>query len=114
LPRARRLVALADGRAESPAESVSRMQMMRSGVPTPTPQFTVRDADGNWVARCDFGWEDFKLVGEVDGMGKYGALLRPGQTAEMAVRDEKRREEAIRDAGYGMVRWDLGLALQRD
>lgn len=112
LPKARMLLGMADARAESPAESYSRWQMARSGLPTPELQFEVRDADGNWVARTDFGWEHLKLVGEVDGMGKYGKLLRPGRTTEQAVRDEKRREDAIRDCGYDFVRWDLGLAMK--
>lgn len=110
LPKARMLLGMAEAGAESPAESYSRWLMVRAGLPTPELQFVVRDADGNWVARTDFGWEHLKLVGEVDGMDKYGRLLKPGQTAPQAVRNEKRREDAIRDCGYDFVRWDLGLA----
>ncbi|MGY1671234.1 hypothetical protein [Geodermatophilus sp. SYSU D00710] len=36
---------------------------------------------------------------------KYGRLLRPGQDPGDAVFDEKRREDAIRDEGWGVVRW---------
>jgi hypothetical protein len=35
----------------------------------------------------------------------YGRLLRPGQEPGDAVFEEKRREDALRDQGWGMVRW---------
>lgn len=101
----------ADPRAESPAESISRLQFARHGIPEPELQFTIVGADGAFVARTDFGWPEFGLVGEVDGRAKYGDLLRPGETAEMAVMNEKRREDRIREAGYWIVRWDWALAL---
>jgi hypothetical protein len=44
-------------------------------------------------------------VGEFDGRIKYGRLLRPGQDAGDAVFAEKRREDAIRDEDWGVVRW---------
>lgn len=112
LARARWVAQFADGRAESPAESVSRVQFFRHGIPAPELQVDLHDDDGHWVARVDFLWEEDSLVGECDGMSKYGALLAPGRTAAMAVRDEKRREEAIRDLGYGITRWDWALAWQ--
>lgn len=112
LTRARWVVGFADGRAESPAESVSRLQFARHGIPAPELQFEIYDDDGNWVARVDCCWREQGVVGECDGLGKYGALLKPGQTAAMAIRDEKRREEAIRDVGWAFTRWDWGLAWQ--
>jgi hypothetical protein len=45
------------------------------------------------------------VVGEFDGRVKYGRLLRPGQGPGDAVFEEKRREDAIRDEGWGVVRW---------
>ena len=42
---------------------------------------------------------------EFDGRIKYGRLLKPGQDAGDAVRAEKRREDAIRDEDWGVVRW---------
>ena len=45
----------ADGRAESPGESLSRVLMSRHGVPIPELQLPVHDADG-LIGRCDFGW----------------------------------------------------------
>lgn len=112
LPKARQAFTFADPLAESPGESVSRVQFARYGIPALELQFEVYDANGNWVARTDFLWRGMGVVGECDGMGKYGPLLKPGQTPERAIRDEKRREEAIRDVGWGLTRWDWDLAWQ--
>ena len=57
------------------------------------------------VGRTDFAWEEHGVVGEFDGRVKYGRLLRPGQEPGDAVFEEKRREDAIRDEGWGVVRW---------
>jgi hypothetical protein len=51
------------------------------------------------------GWRDERLLGEFDGRIKYGRLLRPGQDPGDAVFEEKLREDALRDEGWGMVRW---------
>ena len=103
--RARRVLALGDGRAESPAESLSRFHMMRAGIPAPELQFEIFDANGEFVARADFGWPEHGLVGEVDGRIKYRELLGPGQSAADVVMAEKRREQRIRACGYWVVRW---------
>jgi hypothetical protein len=94
----------ADARAESPLESVSRLQLHRLGYPAPTLQFPVLLQDAV-VATADFGWEDEGLVGECDGKVKYDRLLRPGETASDAVMREKRREQRIRSAGFWISRW---------
>jgi hypothetical protein len=63
------------------------------------------------VGRTDFCWEVHRTLGEFDGRIKYGRLLRPGQDASDVVFDEKRREDALRDLGWQVVRWtwdDLG------
>lgn len=111
-PRARAVVAFADARSESPAESISRAQFALQGIPTPELQFEVINEHGVVVARTDFAWPELGLVGEVDGRSKYGTLLAPGHTPEMAIMNEKRREEEIRLAGYWLVRWDWALCLQ--
>ncbi|GAB3813814.1 type IV toxin-antitoxin system AbiEi family antitoxin domain-containing protein [Tessaracoccus terricola] len=110
LPVARRALAFADARAESPAESLSRVQFARFGVPMPDLQVKIRDAAGELVARADFLWDEHKLVGEVDGKWKYGQLLKPGVTPEDAIMAEKEREEALRGEGYWPVRWGWTLA----
>jgi len=106
-PGARRAASaarFADGASGSPAESLSRVQIQRAGLPAPVTQFRVV-LNGRLVATADFGWEDIGLVGECDGKVKYGDRLRPGEKPEDAVMREKRREERIREAGYWIVRW---------
>jgi hypothetical protein len=68
-------------------------------------QFEVRRDDGMVVGRTDFVWEGRRVVGEFDGRIKYGRLLRPGQDPGDAVFEEKRREEAIRDEEWRVIRW---------
>ncbi len=101
---ARRAIAFADGRAESVGESRSRVLLERAGLPPPVLQWEVAGA-GRRTGRSDFGWPALRTVGEFDGRIKYGRLLRPGQEPGDAVFAEKRREDAIRDAGFRVVRW---------
>ena len=103
--RADRAARFADPGAQSPLESVSRLQISRLRYPVPVVQFPVLRG-GVLVATSDFGWEDSGLVGECDGKVKYGVLLEAGETAADAVMREKRREERIRGAGYWISRWD--------
>jgi len=93
-----------DARSESPGESYGRVVLDRIGVPAPVPQDEVWD-QGVLIGHADFGWEEFRTLGECNGKDKYGRLLRPGQTAADAVFAEKRREDALRDLGWQIVRW---------
>ncbi|MBM7807432.1 hypothetical protein JOD57_003269 [Geodermatophilus bullaregiensis] len=102
---ASRAVSFADGRSESVGESRSRVALHRLGLVPSDLQFRVRTLDGVLLGRTDFAWEDRRVVGEFDGRVKYGRLLRPGQLPGDAVFEEKRREDAIRDEGWGVVRW---------
>lgn len=102
---ARHVIAFADGRSESVAESLSRAQMAKWGIPRPVLQYEIFDHDGEFVGRADFAWPELGLVGEVDGKAKYEQLLKPGQSAAEAVMEEKRREQRIRRCGLWVVRW---------
>ncbi len=102
---AARAVAAADARSESVGESRSRVILARWTLAPTALQFEVRSPSGAVVGRTDFAWEEHRLVGEFDGRIKYGRLLRPGQEAGDAVFAEKRREDAIRDEGWGVIRW---------
>ena len=103
---ARRSLALLDARSESPGESMSRVVFHQHRVPPPEPQLEVFAESGKFVGRSDFGWREQRTLGEFDGRSKYGRLLlRPGQTPEQALFEEKRREDALRDLGWEMVRW---------
>lgn len=102
---AARAVQAADGRSASVGESRSRVILTRWKLSPSTLQFEVRSPSGTVVGRTDFAWEEHGLVGEFDGRVKYGRSLRAGQDAGDAVFAEKRREDAIRDEGWGVVRW---------
>jgi hypothetical protein len=102
--QARRAMSFLDPRSESAGESYSRVILDRIGIPAPIPQYEVW-GHGVLVGRADFCWEEFRTLGEFDGKQKYGRLLKPGQTAADAVFEEKRREDALRDLGWQIVRW---------
>lgn len=85
------------GLRETPLESASWAYFVRHGLPLPRMQVVIVDDGGNVIARVDFLWEEFGLVGECDGRIKYAD--------PEALYSEKRREDAIRQRGLGMVRW---------
>jgi very-short-patch-repair endonuclease len=89
--QARDLLALADGRSESPLESVVRLALHDDGFPPPELQA--------WLGpyRVDFYWPQYRFVLEADGRGKYDEEGDP-------LWEEKRRETAIERMGYGVER----------
>ncbi len=105
IAKARHVLALLDGRSESPGESRSRLALIRAGLPAPELQHEVRDGRGRVVARCDFAWPERRTIGEFDGRIKYGRLLRPGRNTEDVLFREKLREDLLRDLGWQVVRW---------
>jgi hypothetical protein len=76
-----------------------------SGIPSPEPQQEVYDERGRVIGRADFAWDQFRTLGEFDGRTKYGRLLQPGEAPDDAVFREKLREDALRGAGWQVVRW---------
>ena len=111
--RATQWVEFADGRAESPLESVGRYRMWQFGFPKPELQIPLYD-DAGLMGYPDFLWEDLRVIGEADGLLKY----RPDDPdAPPDVRDrdalarEKQREDRFRDNGYEVFRftWEIGV-----
>lgn len=102
---ARRIVDFADGASESVGESRSRVAIAKLGLPAPSLQYEIFSDSGRRIGICDFGWAEERVVGEFDGKVKYGRLLQPGQEPGDAVFAEKRREDAIREQGWDVVRW---------
>lgn len=103
--RARWTLAFADARAESVGESRSRVAIALLGFPAPELQVQVATAEG--VLRSDFGWrrDGRLLLGEFDGMVKYGALAAAaGRTGAQALAMEKVREDRLRRHA-DVVRW---------
>jgi len=77
--------------------------MLQVGLPAPELQVQVFTPSGLWVARGDFGWRRKRVIGEFDGRVKY--VGPPEEVADVVMR-EKAREQAIRDAGWWVVRWN--------
>jgi hypothetical protein len=95
----------ARGDAESPGESLSRVQIMVMGFPAPELQRVFTDARG-LIGRVDFYWPQAHLVGEFDGLVKYSKPeFLSGRTPSEVVVEEKRREDRLRALGLRVVRW---------
>ncbi len=106
-PRRRMLAAVrfADPASESPGESRSRAVIHQLGFVAPVLQREVRDARG-LAGRADFWWPSVNVVGEFDGMVKYARSRElSGQDPSEVVVSEKLREDRLRAAGCGVVRW---------
>lgn len=94
---ARIVVQEADPSRESAGESRCWWLLRTLGLPPPQQQAWIRDpVDGSAVGRVDFLFADQRTVIEFDGMAKYGN--------ERSLRDEKHREDRIRELGYEVVR----------
>lgn len=90
------VVEMADGRAESPAESVARVLLHGLGFERVRLQVPVAGPEGQDY-RVDAEIEEARTFLEVDGMGKYeDEALRSGRTLQQVLLDEKRREDWIR------------------
>jgi len=91
--QARAVLALADERAESPLESLTRLRLQDDGFPVPDLQV--------WFGgdRVDMVFDEQRLILEIDGLDKY---------VKDALRLEKLRETRLRRYGYRVERvtWD--------
>lgn len=89
------VVALADDRMESPAETRTYYLCRQQGLPRPEPQVTIYDESGAVFARVDFAWPDRGVFLEFDGKIKYERFRREGESLEAYLMREKKREERI-------------------
>ncbi|WP_068273509.1 type IV toxin-antitoxin system AbiEi family antitoxin domain-containing protein [Aldersonia kunmingensis] len=105
VPRARRVLAFADGRSESVGESRSRVLMHSEHLPAPDLQREIRDDAGRTLGRVDFFFERYNTIGEFDGMAKYVRYLRHGESPADAVEREKIREDGLRATSAAVARW---------
>lgn len=110
--RAREAIEFSSHLSGSPGESASRVTIHLCRFPAPMLQFPVVDRNGTlWHA--DFGWPQFRLLGEFDGHVKYTRATYTGErTIEEIVWAEKKREDLMRGQGYGMARWLWDAALR--
>lgn len=90
----------ADGRAESAWETALRYIVVGRGLPRPQLQIPIHTRLG-WF-RADLGWEEWKLLLEFDGFTKYSTFA--GADPARVLFNEKRRQEAIEEEGWGVIR----------
>lgn len=100
-----RAVSLADGGAQTPGETLTRIAAIEAGLGTLWTQFEVRL--GSFHAFVDLVAPEYNLALEFDGRQKY---RRTRDSVDPAIDDadivwaEKQREDPLRDAGFEMVR----------
>jgi len=97
LRRAAEVVAFADGRAESPLESIARIVFRDCGLPRPELQVWL-GGTARPIARVDFYWERYLTVAEVDGAMKYEDPTR--------AKRQLRRDSRLRADGFEVVHFD--------
>jgi hypothetical protein len=87
----RAIAPLADGRSESPGESVLRLRWIECNIPSPIPQYEVW-GDGRFLARLDLANPELRFAAEYDGAEWHSS-------AEQREHDETRRRD-VSDAGW--------------
>jgi hypothetical protein len=103
---ARRFLAEADGRAQSPLETRTRLRCVDGRVPPEALQVDVRDEDGYLLGVGDLGWLAAKVIAEADGSGPHG-------TPE-AVFADRRRQNLFVNAGWTVLRFTWADTLRPD
>ncbi len=88
----RALAPLADGRAESPGESVLRLRWLDTPLPAPEPQIEVW-CSGALVARLDVGNRELMFAAEYDGAEWHSS-------PEQRQHDDRRRTRLDEDFGW--------------
>lgn len=99
--RARTALDLADGRRESPAESVAAVRFYEFGIVGMEPQVEMFGDAGVCFARVDFCHRASRTIVEVDGLAKYAEYA---SDAKEALADEKRRDDRLAAMGYRVFR----------
>lgn len=107
--KARSAIDFADGDAGSPAESTSRVSILRAGLAAPILQWEFEGPNGEGWA-TDFGWLDERIAGECDGEGKYLSRGASGEAAAREVIKEKWREDHIRPHVNAFPRWGWAVS----
>ncbi|NOV96420.1 hypothetical protein [Isoptericola halotolerans] len=107
--RARWVLDHADGGADSPWETWTRYLCLRVSLPRPLTQAPVVTRLGTY--HCDLGWPDHGVYVEFDGRVKYlDDGVRRGHDAREELLREKRRTDALHEAGVLPVRVMAGDA----
>ncbi len=96
-PAVRRVVALADDRCGSVLESLLRVLLTEAGLAPTCSQWTVRDAEGRFVARVDFAYPGARLLVEADGFEFH--------SERADYRQDRRRANAYALADWSLLRF---------
>ncbi|OBK26023.1 hypothetical protein A5634_25180 [Mycobacterium asiaticum] len=96
LVRLRKTLPLVDGGAESPQETRTRLALVDAGLPKPQTQIRVYNEYGDFVARIDMAFEEFRVGIEYDGVQHW-------TDAEQRARDID-RHAALIDLGWTIIR----------
>lgn len=103
--RARAMVALVEPAIESPLETRSRLAFGRAGLPEAEANVEIYDGDGVLLARPDFLWREWRLIGEGDGFEKYTLGGTDKESLLAAIKSEKYRENRLMAQGFVIIRW---------
>ncbi|MEH0820658.1 MULTISPECIES: type IV toxin-antitoxin system AbiEi family antitoxin domain-containing protein [unclassified Micromonospora] len=87
----------ADGRAQSPLETRTRLRCVDGKVPPDALQLEVRDGDGYLLGVGDLGWRGPRVIAEADGRAVHG---RPE-----ALFADRRRQNRLLNAGWTILRF---------
>ncbi|GIJ79770.1 Transcriptional regulator, AbiEi antitoxin, Type IV TA system [Micromonospora phaseoli] len=103
---ARRCLVEADGRAESPLETRTRLRCVDGGVPPDVLQLEVRDDDGYLLGIGDLGWRRSRVIAEADGRAPHGT--------PQAVFEDRIRQNRLINAGWKVLRFTWSDTLRPD
>ncbi|MEU7609276.1 hypothetical protein [Micromonospora sp. NPDC049204] len=103
---ARSCLAEADGRAQSPLETRTRLRCVDGRVSPDTLQLEVRDNDGYLLGVGDLGWRGPRVIAEADGRDAHG-------TPEAAFADRRRQNRMV-NAGRTILRFTWQDTLRPD
>jgi len=94
IARLRRVVDLADSKAESAMETRLRMLLVLAGLPRPEVQVSIHDDQGRFLGRPDMLYRLQRLAVEYDGGSHRDRLV-----------DDNRRQNSLVGAGFRLVRF---------
>jgi very-short-patch-repair endonuclease len=94
IARLRRVVDLAEPKAESPMESRLRMLLVLARLPRPEVQVSIHDDQGRFLGRPDLFYRRQRVAIEYDGENHHDRLV-----------DDNRRQNGLVGAGFRLLRF---------
>ena len=116
--KAEKTLLFADGRSESPGESIARAIMIEMGFALPDLQAEfAHPLDSRRRYRVDFLWmkeDGSRVIGEFDGRIKYeDAAMRGGRSAVRVLEEERIRESRLSVYGLPIMRFSYRNMMDR-